>query len=155
MHLGCKGLRISMKKILLLNGPNINRLGKREEVYGSFTLQDIEKDVGTLLKKHHYEFDRFQSNHEGELVDCLHRADGNFSGIIFNPAAYTHTSIALHDAIMSIETPVIEVHISNVYQRESFRHTSVTAPACSGQIVGFGLLSYRLAALAFIEEGLK
>lgn len=144
-----------MKKLLLLNGPNINRLGKREEVYGSFTLQDVEKDVGTLLKKHHYEFDSFQSNHEGELVDCLHSADGNFSGIIFNPAAYTHTSIALHDAIMSIGTPVIEVHISNVYQRESFRHTSVIAPACIGQIVGFGLLSYRLAALAFIEKELK
>src|SRR5690625_7418022 len=96
-----------MKKNFNLKGNNKNRIDKHKEVYENFTLKDIEKDVGTLLKKHHYEFDRFQSNHEGELVDCLHRADGNFSGIIFNPAAYTHTSIALHDAIMSIETPEI------------------------------------------------
>lgn len=142
-----------MKKILLLNGPNINRLGKREkEFYGTFTLEDIENDVGALVQKHGYELDCFQSNHEGELIDCLHKADGVYKGIIFNPAAYTHTSIALHDAIQSISTPVIEVHISNVHQREAFRHVSMTAPACHGQIVGLGALGYQLAAQAFITD---
>lgn len=142
-----------MKRLLLLNGPNINRLGKREkDVYGSFTLKDIEENVLDVLKKYDYKMDSFQSNHEGELINHLHQADGKYSGIIFNPAAYTHTSIALLDAIKSIETPVIEVHISNVHQRESFRHQSMLASACMGQIVGFGIISYRLAALAFIEK---
>lgn len=141
-----------MKRLLLLNGPNINRLGKREEdIYGSFTLQDVEKNLGHLVEKYNYKIDSFQSNHEGELIDRLHVADGVYEGIIFNPAAYTHTSIALHDAIKSIQTPVIEVHISNVHRRESFRHKSLLAPACHGQIVGFGLQSYRLAALAFLD----
>ena len=142
-----------MKRLLLLNGPNINRLGKREkDIYGSFTLQDIEDNIGALVKTHDYELDSFQSNHEGDLIDRLHSSDGIYEGIIFNPAAYTHTSIALHDAIKAIETPVIEVHISNIHSRESFRHKSILAPACKGQIVGFGLLSYRLAALAFIDK---
>src|SRR5690625_1010661 len=142
-----------MKRLLLLNGPNINRLGKREkDVYGSFTLKDIEDNVLDILKKYDYDMDSFQSNHEGKLIDQLHRADGKYNGIIFNPAAYTHTSIALLDAIKSIQTPVIEVHISNVHRRETFRHQSMLASACMGQIVGFGLLSYQLAALAFIEK---
>lgn len=142
-----------MKRLLLLNGPNINRLGKREEdIYGSFTLQDIEEDVAQLIGKYNYELTSFQSNHEGELIDQIHAADGVYEGIIFNPAAYTHTSIALHDAITSIQTPVIEVHISNIHARESFRHKSMLAPACMGQIVGFGLQSYRLAALAFMDQ---
>lgn len=142
-----------MQRLLLLNGPNINRLGKREEdIYGSFTLQDVEKNLTDLVQKYNYEIDSFQSNHEGELIDQLHAADGMYEGVIFNPAAYTHTSIALHDAIKAIQTPVIEVHISNVHQRESFRHKSLLAPACHGQIVGFGLQSYRLAALAFLEN---
>lgn len=142
-----------MNKLLVVNGPNINRLGKREkEVYGSFTLRDIEENISKLVQKYDYETDFFQSNHEGELIDRIHEADGKYKGIIFNPAAYTHTSIALHDAIKSIQTPVIEVHISNVYERETFRHQSMTAPACQGQIVGFGLQSYRLAVLAFIEN---
>lgn len=142
-----------MQRLLLLNGPNINRLGKREEdIYGSFTLQDVEKNLTDLVQKYNYEIDNFQSNHEGELIDQLHAADGMYEGVIFNPAAYTHTSIALHDAIKAIQTPVIEVHISNVHQRESFRHKSLLAPACHGQIVGFGLQSYRLAALAFLEN---
>lgn len=142
-----------MKRLLILNGPNINRLGKREkDVYGTFTLRDIETDVTTFAQKHNYGVDFFQSNHEGELIDRIHEADGIYEGIIFNPAAYTHTSIALHDAIKSIQTPVIEVHISNVYERESFRHQSITAPACQGQIVGLGMQSYRLAVMAFIDQ---
>lgn len=142
-----------IKRLLLLNGPNINRLGKREkEFYGSFTLEDVERDLKTLLKQHHYELDSFQSNHEGDLIDRIHDADGKYSGIIFNPAAYTHTSIALHDAIKTVSTPVIEVHISNVHTRESFRHHSMTAPACIGQIVGLGKMGYELAAIAFINK---
>ncbi len=142
-----------MKRLLLLNGPNINRLGKREkDIYGSFTLQDIEKDISQLIEKYNYELTSFQSNHEGDLIDQIHAADGKYAGIIFNPAAYTHTSIALHDAIMSIQTPVIEVHISNIHARETYRHTSMLAPACIGQIAGFGLQSYRLAALAFMDQ---
>lgn len=142
-----------MKRLLLLNGPNINRLGKREEdIYGSFTLQDVEKDISQLIGKYHYELTSFQSNHEGELIDQIHAADGVYEGIIFNPAAYTHTSIALHDAIKAVQTPVIEVHISNIHARESFRHKSLVAPACIGQIAGFGLQSYRLAALAFMDQ---
>lgn len=142
-----------MTKLLLLNGPNINRLGKREEdIYGSFTLQDIENDIRQLIGKYNYELKSFQSNHEGDLIDQIHAADGVYEGIIFNPAAYTHTSIALHDAIKSIKTPVIEVHISNIHARESYRHKSMLASACIGQIAGFGLQSYRLAALAFIDR---
>lgn len=142
------------RKILLLNGPNINMLGEREEeVYGSFSLQDIEKEVHELTKKYDFSMDSFQSNHEGELVDQIQKANGKYEGIIFNPAAYTHTSIALRDAIKAIKTPVIEVHISNVYSRESFRHKSMLAPVCRGQIAGLGLMSYRLAALAFMEDG--
>lgn len=142
-----------MNKLLLLNGPNINRLGKREkEHYGTFTLKDIETKVIELAKNNSYEVVCIQSNHEGELIDALHNADGNYKGIIFNPAAYTHTSIALHDAIKSIDVPVIEVHISNVHQREAFRHVSMTAPACYGQIVGLGLDGYLLATKAFIDK---
>lgn len=142
-----------MKRLLLLNGPNINMLGQREaHIYGHFTLQDVEDDLEKLLHSYGYQLDSFQSNHEGELIDTLQKASGKYQGIIFNPAAYTHTSIALYDAIEAIETPVIEVHISNIHRRESYRHTSMIAGACRGQIVGFGKMSYRLAALAFINE---
>lgn len=141
-----------MKRLLLLNGPNINMLGKREqEIYGHFTIVDIENEVNKVAASYGYELDSRQSNHEGVLVDILQKSDGRYSGIIFNPAAYTHTSIALLDAIKAIDTPVVEVHISNIHNREPFRHTSMLAPACSGQIVGFGLMSYRLAAYALIE----
>ncbi|WP_099158480.1 type II 3-dehydroquinate dehydratase [Virgibacillus ndiopensis] len=142
-----------MDRILLLNGPNINMLGKREkEVYGQFTLQDIEQNLEQLVSSHGFKLESYQSNHEGELIDRLQLANGNYIGVIFNPAAYTHTSIALRDTIKAIETPVIEVHISNVHNREEFRHTSMLAPVCYGQIVGLGLTGYRLAALAFIEK---
>lgn len=142
-----------MKRLLMLNGPNINMLGKRDkEVYGVFTLKDLEENLAKLAQENGYELDAYQSNHEGDLVDKLHEADQQYAGIIFNPAAYTHTSIALHDAIEAIQTPVIEVHISNVHKREAFRHVSMTAPACCGQIVGLGMQGYRLAALALIEQ---
>src|SRR5699024_1982967 len=117
-----------------------------------FTLTDLEKDVSELVQEYEYELDCFQSNHEGELIDCLHRANGKYAGIIFNPAAYTHTSIALCDAIAAISTPVIEVHISNVHSREEFRRKSVLAPVCRGQISGLGMIGYRLAALALLEN---
>lgn len=142
-----------MVKILMLNGPNINMLGKREkEVYGTFSLEELEENICELVNKFGVELVSYQSNHEGDLIDKIQESDGEFVGVIFNPAAYTHTSIALHDAIASIETPVIEVHISNVYKREAFRHTSITASACKGQIVGLGMQGYRLAAYAFMEQ---
>lgn len=141
-----------VKRILLMNGPNINMLGIREkEVYGTFTLQDIEKRVSEVAASREFQLDCFQSNHEGELIDRIQVANGKYAGIIFNPAAYTHTSIALRDAIKAIETPVIEVHISNVHKRETFRHTSIIAPACHGQIVGLGITGYQLAAIAFMD----
>lgn len=142
-----------MKKLLLLNGPNINLLGKREEdIYGSFTLADVEKDVCQAAQAQGFEIDTFQSNHEGELVDRLQLANGNYAGVIFNPAAYTHTSIALRDTIAAINVPVIEVHISNIHAREAFRHQSLLAPVCDGQIVGLGKTGYRLACQALIEK---
>jgi len=141
-----------MKKLLLLNGPNINMLGKRDQnIYGSFTLSELETAMQQLVAESGYGLDCYQSNHEGDLVDRLHEADKNYAGIVFNPAAYTHTSIALHDAIEAIQTPVIEVHISNVHKREAFRHVSMTAPACFGQIVGLGMDGYKLAAKALID----
>lgn len=141
-----------MKRLLLLNGPNLNMLGQREkDIYGQFTLKDIENDLKQLLHPYGYQLDSYQSNHEGELIDHLQKADGLYKGIIFNPAAYTHTSIALYDAIKAIQTPVIEVHISNIHRREAYRQTSMIAGACYGQIVGMGIKSYRLAALAFLE----
>lgn len=141
-----------MKKILVMNGPNINMLGKREKnIYGVETLAQIEQDVKRYADLLNYSVDFFQSNHEGDLIDRLHQANGSYKGIIFNPAAYTHTSIALHDAIKAIKTPVIEVHLSNIHKRESFRHMSYTAPACIGQIVGFGKQGYLLAVQAFYD----
>ncbi len=148
---------MAMKKIMLLNGPNLNRLGKREpHLYGTETLLDLEekiKSAGNLLG---YEVACFQSNHEGELIDELHRCeDEGFCGIILNPGAFTHYSYALRDAIASISVPVIEVHISNVHARETFRHHSVTAPVTKGQIVGLGFHGYELALQAIdrMEKG--
>lgn len=144
-----------MGKLLLLNGPNLNRLGKREpDIYGSETLQDIETNVLKVLEPYQYQLDAKQSNYEGELIDWIHEAEAEYEGIIFNPGAYTHTSIALRDAISSVTVPVIEVHISNVHQREAFRHTSVLAPVCIGQIVGLGTKGYQLAALYLLESNL-
>ncbi|MCM3122366.1 MULTISPECIES: type II 3-dehydroquinate dehydratase [unclassified Mesobacillus] len=140
-----------MKKILMLNGPNLNRLGKREPgIYGVSTLSDLEKRMIQLGAEKQMEVVCFQSNHEGELIDKLHEAeDTAIDGIIFNPGAFTHYSYAIRDAIAGISCPVIEVHISNVYQREEFRHKSVIAPVSTGQIAGLGLLGYELALEAF------
>lgn len=142
-----------MKRLLLLNGPNINLLGNRENnIYGSSTLANIEADLKKFVENYGCEVECYQSNHEGELIDWLHNANSKFYGIIFNPAGYTHTSVALHDAIKAIDVPVVEVHISNIYSREEFRHTSIIAPVSKGQITGFGVDGYKLAALALIND---
>ena len=131
-------------RIQIINGPNINLLGKREpSIYGSVTFEDY---LAELRKRYaDLEIDYFQSNIEGEMIDCI-----EVDGIILNAGAYTHTSIALQDAIRSVTSPVIEVHISNVHSRESFRHVSMIACACKGVICGFGLNSYRLALEALL-----
>lgn len=144
-----------MAKVLVLNGPNLNMLGTREpEIYGRTTLKDIDN----MLKKRGSEagivVDCFQSNHEGALVDKIQAANHNYDYIIFNAAAFTHYSIAIRDAIAAIDVPVIEVHISNIHQREEFRHTSVLAPVAMGQICGLGIESY-LAALEAVIYKLK
>ncbi len=140
-----------MKKILILNGPNLNLLGRREPtVYGHRSFDDFLDELRQHMEGR-AELTYFQSNSEGALIDRLHEAGfGEVDGIVFNAGAYTHTSIALADAIRGIETPVVEVHISNVHQREEFRHHSMLAAACKGVICGFGLDSYRLAIEAMI-----
>lgn len=142
-----------MKKVLVLHGPNLNRLGKREaDIYGLITLQELNEHLMKLGGKWGIQVICKQSNYEGELIDALHLAEGEFDYIIFNPGAFTHYSYALYDAIRAIDTPVLEVHLSNIYQRETFRHTSVTAPATKGQVVGFGPLSYEMALYAIARE---
>ena len=135
-------------KIQIINGPNLNLLGVREpDVYGSLSFEDY---LQKLIKRYPaIEISYFQSNTEGELIDKLHETGFSCDGIILNAGAYTHTSLAIHDAIKSISTPVIEVHLSNVHARESFRHQSMLAGACKGVIAGFGMDSYRLAVEAF------
>lgn len=143
-----------MKKIYVINGPNLNRLGKREpEVYGVHTLKDLEKMLSTLGNDFNCQFIFKQSNHEGDMIDWIHEAeDEQAIGIILNPGAFTHYSYAIRDAVASIRVPVIEVHISNVHTREAFRHISVISPVTEGQIVGFGFYGYKMAALAFLER---
>lgn len=138
-----------MKKILIINGPNLNLLGTREpEIYGKLTLKDIETALTNAAQKYGVELDCFQSNHEGEIVDKICSAKNIFDAIIINPAAYTHTSVAIRDALAAVEIATIEVHISNIYSREQFRHNSLIAPVCVGQISGLGLDGY-IAALNF------
>ncbi|MCK9555913.1 type II 3-dehydroquinate dehydratase [bacterium] len=138
-------------KILVINGPNLNLLGKREkDIYGSKTLENINKQMTRVAKEKNAELDFFQSNHEGEIVDKLGQAEKSYAAVVINPAAYTHTSVAIRDAIASINIPVIEVHISNIYQREEFRHKSLIAPVAKGQVSGFGEYSYILGLLAAI-----
>ncbi len=139
-----------MPKILVLNGPNLNLLGSREPaVYGSDTLADVEQVCRKAAEPHGIAIDFRQSNHEGVLLDWLHEAGaeaaGSVAGIVLNAGAYTHTSVALHDAIKAIMPPVIEVHLSNVHAREPFRHHSYLSPACAGIVVGFGVAGYAMA----------
>lgn len=144
-----------MKSILVLNGPNLNLLGEREpQVYGSMTMEEINQRLVEAGKELGLGIRTFQSNSEGALIDALQEARHWASGVIFNPGAYTHNSVALRDCIAAIAPPVIEVHISNVYARDEFRHKSVLSPVCKGKITGFGWRSYLLAlhALAWMLE---
>lgn len=135
-----------MRKILVIHGPNLNLLGKREpEIYGRFTLSEINKKLARKAKELKVQVDFFQSNSEGEIVDIIGNASKKYSGIIINPAAYTHTSVAIRDAISASGLPVIEVHLSNIYKREEFRQKSLIAGVVVGQISGFGPKSYELA----------
>ena len=137
-------------KIIIINGPNLNLLGKREpEVYGSATFEEYFKSLQDKYPK--VELDYYQSNIEGELIDKIHEVGFDHDGIILNAAAYTHTSVGIGDAIIAIEAPVIEVHISNVHAREDFRHKSFIAPNAKGIIIGLGLKGYELAVQALIS----
>ena len=140
------------KKLLVLNGPNLNLLGTREpDTYGSTTLAQLQKALSDTFNTVSFTF--HQSNHEGTLIDTLHTTlDEEQDGIIFNPGAYTHTSVALRDAIAGIHAPVVEVHISNIHAREPFRHTSLLAPVCVGQICGLGLSGYFAAVSYFLHQ---
>ncbi|MBR6873438.1 MAG: type II 3-dehydroquinate dehydratase [Ruminococcus sp.] len=138
-----------MKKILVIHGPNLNLLGEREPgVYGTDTFDSINGEIMELALEKGLSCEIFQSNHEGEIIDKLHMARKEFDGVILNAGAYTHYSYAIRDAIAAIKIPVIEVHLSNIHARDEFRHTSVIAPVCVGQIAGFGKHSYFLAVEA-------
>lgn len=140
------------KKILVLNGPNLNLLGTRQpEIYGVLTLAQIEKKVRALADELGVEIDFRQSNSEGELVTWIQQAAGNFAALVINPAAYTHTSLAMRDAISALGIPTVEIHISNIHKREPFRHHSYIAEVAVGQIAGFGLQSYLLGLRAAVE----
>lgn len=142
-----------MTSILILNGPNLNLLGTRQpEVYGRATLDDVEAACRTEAGALGVTVDFAQSNHEGALVDALHTARGAIAGVVLNAGAYTHSSIALRDAISAVELPVVELHLSNVHAREDFRHVSMIAPVCIGVIAGFGAAGYPLALRALTKH---
>ncbi len=135
-----------IKKILIVNGPNLNLLGQREEnIYGNNTLEEIEKNCGLIGKKLNLEIYFFQSNNEGEIINKLHEVENSFDGLIINPAALTHSSIAILDSLRAITKPKIEVHLSNIYSREEYRKKSITSEGVNGLICGFGGNSYTLA----------
>jgi len=139
-------------KIVVIQGPNLNMLGIREQnVYGPMKLEDIHKQMQSYAEQNKLEIEFFQSNLEGEIVDRIQECIGDADGIIINPAAYTHTSIAIRDAISAVQLPTLEVHLSNIHQREEFRHKSLTAPVCAGQIVGMGPFGYHLAMVGMTQ----
>jgi 3-dehydroquinate dehydratase-2 len=141
-----------VRKILVLNGPNLNLLGKRQpEIYGRTTLAQIEEKVRALAQELRVEIDFRQSNSEGELVTWIQQAPGKFGAILINPAAYTHTSLAMRDAISAVDIPVVEIHLSNIYKREEFRHHSIISEVALGQIAGFGVESYLLGLRAVAQ----
>jgi 3-dehydroquinate dehydratase-2 len=142
-----------MMKFLVLHGPNLNLLGRREPgIYGTLTMEDINQSISQLAEELGCSAAFFQSNSEGSLIDAIQAAPGEYDGILINPAAYTHTSIALRDALAAIGLPFVEVHLSNVYRREQFRHISLTAPLAVGQICGFGNESYLLGLRALFSH---
>ena len=139
-------------KILVINGVNMNMLGLREpEKYGSMTLKDLEKELYALSFELGIELETFQSNFEGEIVEKIHSAQNGIDGIVINAGAYTHTSIAISDALAAVNIPTVEVHMTNIYKREEFRHYSYLAPVCIGQISGFGINSYKLGLKAVVD----
>lgn len=141
-----------MTNILVLHGPNLNLLGQREpDVYGRVSLEDIDIALSELAAQNDSEIRSLQSNHEGALIDAMHEARGWADGILINAGALTHTSYSLRDAIAAVEIPCAEVHLSNIYKRESFRHKSVLTPVCVGQISGFGWRSYTLGFKALLD----
>ena len=146
-------------KIMIINGPNLNMLGIREKnIYGTFTYEDLCKYIETYpnYKEKDIDFTFLQTNHEGEIVDYLHKAyTEKYDGIVFNAGGYTHTSVAIHDAIKAVSIPTVEVHISNIHAREEFRKVCMTSPACVGQITGLGKLGYVLAVVYLTEERKK
>ena len=140
-----------MPRILILNGPNLNLLGKRQpELYGSRSFEDFFKELKKDFPR--VRLDYYQSNHEGDLIDKLQEADGKYDAVIFNPAAYTHTSIALRDTVVAIDVPVAEVHITDIYKREKFRHISYLADVVAFRITGRGLEGYRQAVERFLKK---
>ena len=141
-----------MRKILVIHGPNLNLLGSREpEIYGKMTLKEINTNLNQYAKNKKISLKIVQTNWEGKIVDLIQKAKEKFDGIIINPAAYTHYSIAIYDTILAVGIPAIEVHLSNIYKREEFRRKSVIAPACLGQICGFGWKGYVMALDSLIE----
>jgi 3-dehydroquinate dehydratase-2 len=141
-----------MQRILVIHGPNLNLLGKRDPAqYGTKTLDEIDSHIQAYARQKGIPVMTMQSNSEGDIVDAIQKTDA--SGIIINPGGYTHTSVAIRDAIAAIGVPAIEVHLSNIQAREEFRHTSIIAPVCKGQIAGFGAASYILALEYFIQQG--
>ena len=133
-------------ELLLINGPNLNLVGKREpSIYGSQTLEDIQEELFEMARELDARLKFFQSNSEGEMIDCIHNSVGSIDGILINAGAYTHTSIALRDALLGVDIPYVEVHLSNIYSREEFRHKSFLSDKALGLVCGFGSISYQLA----------